>query len=116
MTDTDLAVHAAIRSTFPFTYSIHCTFHISQNLIIKVQKLLGNKFHEFSKQFYTIHNTLNKLSFESKWKILITQYPEIQQYLINTLYNTKEAWAHLWICRQFTAGFHASSPVESINA
>jgi hypothetical protein len=36
--------------------------------------------------------------------------------LINTLYNTKESWAHLWICQQFTAGLHASSPIESINA
>ena len=116
MTDADPAVHAAIRSTFPITYPMHCTFHIGQNLIKRVQKLLGNKFHEFSKQFYTICNTLNKLSFESKWKILITQYPEVQQYLINTLYYTKEAWAHPWICRQFTAGLHASSPVESINA
>jgi hypothetical protein len=35
--------------------------------------------------------------------------------LTNTLYNTKEAWAHPWICQQFTAGLHASSPVESIN-
>jgi len=116
MTDADPAVHAAIRSTFPFTYPMHCTFHISQNLIKKVQKLLGNKFHEFLTQFYAIRNTLNKISFESKWKILITQYPEIEQYLTNILYNTKEAWAHPWTCRQFTAGLHASSPVESINA
>jgi hypothetical protein len=43
-------------------------------------------------------NTLNKISFESKWKILITQYSEIEQYLTNTLYNTKEAWVHLQIC------------------
>ncbi|CAB5389307.1 unnamed protein product [Rhizophagus irregularis] len=72
MTDADPAVHAAIRSTFLTTYLMHCTFHISQNLIKK-------------------------------------------QYLINTLYNTKESWAHPWTCHQFTAGFHASSPVESIN-
>jgi hypothetical protein len=98
MTDADPAVHTAIRSTFPFTYPMHCTFHISQNLIKKVQKLLRNKFHEFLIQFYAIRNTLNKISFESKWKILITQYPEIEQYLTNTLYNTKEAWVHPWTC------------------
>ncbi|RHZ68917.1 hypothetical protein Glove_292g81 [Diversispora epigaea] len=67
MTDSDPAVHAAIRSTFVTTYPMHCTFHITQ------------------------------------------------EYL-NNLYNTKEAWAHPWTCRQFTAGLHASSPVESINA
>ncbi|GBC14651.2 hypothetical protein GLOIN_2v1796089 [Rhizophagus irregularis DAOM 181602=DAOM 197198] len=116
MTDADPAVHAAIRSTFPTTYPMHCTFHISQNLIKKVQKLIGNKFQEFFTKFHAVRNTLNTLSFESEWRKLITQYPEIQQYLINTLYNTKESWAHPWTCHQFTAGLHASSPVESINA
>ena len=115
MTDADPAVHAAIRSKFPTTYPMHCTFHISQNLIKKLQKLLGKKFHEFTTQFYATRNTLHKPFFESKWQALITQYPEAQQYL-NTLYNTKEAWAHPWTCRQFIAGLHASSPVESINA
>jgi hypothetical protein len=71
MTDADPAVHAAIRSIFPTTYLMHCTFHISQNLIKKVQKLLGNKFHEFFTKFHTVRNTLNKLSFESEWRKLI---------------------------------------------
>ncbi|RHZ71330.1 hypothetical protein Glove_260g9 [Diversispora epigaea] len=115
MTDADPAVHAAIRSTFLTTYPMHCTFHISQNLIKKLQKLLGKKFQEFSSKFYIVRNTLHKLFFESKWKDLINEYPEAQQYL-NTLYNTKEAWAHPWTCRQFTAGLHAFSPVESLNA
>ncbi|CAB4406028.1 unnamed protein product [Rhizophagus irregularis] len=91
ITKADSTVHAAIRSTFPTTYLMHCTFHISQNLIKKVQKLLGNKFQEFFTKFHA-------------------------QYLINTLYNTKESWTHPWTCHQFTAGLHASSPVESINA
>ncbi|RHZ85334.1 hypothetical protein Glove_67g10 [Diversispora epigaea] len=114
MTDADPAVHAAIRSTFLTTYPMHCTFHISQNLIKKLQKLLGKKFQEFSSKFYIVRNTLHKPFFESKWKDLINEYSEAQQYL-NTLYNTKEAWAHPWTCRQFTAGLHASSPVESLN-
>jgi hypothetical protein len=32
--DADPAVHAAIRSIFPTTYLMHCTFYISQNLIL----------------------------------------------------------------------------------
>jgi hypothetical protein len=116
MTDADPAVHAAIRSIFPTTYPMHCTFHISQNLIKKLQKPLGKKFHEFSTEFCKVRNILQKPLFEFKWQVLINQYPEAQQYLTNTLYNTKEAWAHPWTCRQFTAGLHASSPVESINA
>ncbi|CAB5294538.1 unnamed protein product [Rhizophagus irregularis] len=95
---------------------MHCTFHINQNLIKKLQKLLGKRFYEFSTQFYATRNTLHKPIFESKWQTLINQYPEAKQYLTNTLYNTKEAWAHPWICRKFTAGLHASFPVESINA
>ncbi|RGB24429.1 hypothetical protein C1646_773107 [Rhizophagus diaphanus] len=105
MTD---AVHAAIRSIFSTTYS--------QNLIKKVQKLLENKLQEFFTKFYAVRNTPNTLSFESEWRKLITQYPKIQQYLTNTFYNTKELWVHPWTCQQFTAGLHASSPVESINA
>jgi hypothetical protein len=77
MTDTDPAVHAAIRSTFPTTYLIHCTFYISQNLIKKVQKLLGNKFQEYFTKFHTVCNILNKLSFESEWRKLIIQHLKI---------------------------------------
>ncbi|CAB5302041.1 unnamed protein product [Rhizophagus irregularis] len=95
---------------------MHCTFHINQNLIKKLQKLLGKRFYEFSTQFYATRNTLHKPIFESKWQTLINQYPEAKQYLTNTLYNTKEAWAHPWTCRKFTAGLHASSPIKSINA
>ena len=90
MTDADPAVHASIRSKFPTAYPMHCTFHINQNLIKKLQKPLGKKFYEFTTQFYATRNTLHKPFFESKWQALITQYPEVQQYLTNTLYNTKE--------------------------
>src|SRR5271154_1880312 len=44
MTDADPAVHAAIRSTFPMTYPMHCTFHISQNLIKKCRNFLEKSF------------------------------------------------------------------------
>jgi len=54
ITDADLAIHATIRSTFSKSYPMHCTFHISQNLIKKLSKLLGAKFHEFSIQFYAV--------------------------------------------------------------
>ncbi|RHZ44033.1 hypothetical protein Glove_772g17 [Diversispora epigaea] len=54
MTDADPAVHAAIRSTFLTTYPMHCTFHIGQNLIKKLQRLLGQKFQEFLSKFYII--------------------------------------------------------------
>lgn len=116
ITDADPAVHAAIRSKFFKTYPMHCTFHISQNLIKRLQKKLGTSFYEFSIQFYAVRNTLQKNFFETRWQALINQYPEAQQYLVNVLYNTKEAWAHAWTCRHFTAGLHASSPVESINS
>ncbi|RHZ69337.1 hypothetical protein Glove_284g78 [Diversispora epigaea] len=66
----------------------------------KLQKPLGKKFYEFSLQFHKTRNTLHKPFFETNWKALINQYPE----------------AHPWTCRQFTAGLHASSPVENINA
>ncbi|RHZ44036.1 hypothetical protein Glove_772g18 [Diversispora epigaea] len=80
-----------------------------------LQRLLGQKFQEFLSKFYIVRNMLHKPFFELKWQDLINLYPEAKNYL-NTLYNTKEAWAHPWTCQQFTAGLHASSPVESINA
>jgi len=66
ITDADPAVHAAIRSIFFTTYPMHYTFHISQNLIKKLQKLLGKRFYDFSTQFYVTRNTLYKSVFESK--------------------------------------------------
>ena len=77
MTDADLAIHAAIRSTFYTTYPIHCTFHINQNLIKKLQKLLAIRFYEFSTQFYATRNILHKPIFESKWQALIDKYSEV---------------------------------------
>src|SRR5688572_4476165 len=102
------------RSDLHFSQHIQCIVHfISVNILLKN---FGKKFREFSVQFYAVRNTLQKPHFESKWQALIKQYPEAQQYLVNVLYNTKEAWAHPWTCRHFTAGLHASSPVESINS
>ncbi|RHZ69338.1 hypothetical protein Glove_284g79 [Diversispora epigaea] len=57
----------------------------------KLQKPLGKKFYEFSLQFHKTRNTLHKPFFETNWKALINQYPEVQDYLNNVLYNTKEA-------------------------
>ncbi|CAB4414328.1 unnamed protein product [Rhizophagus irregularis] len=63
------------------------------------------------------NNTLTHLFWMTPSQLeLWYRYSDIVQYLINTLYNTKESWAHPWTCHQFTAGLHASSPVESINA
>ncbi|CAB4471478.1 unnamed protein product [Rhizophagus irregularis] len=63
------------------------------------------------------NNTLTHLFWMTPSQLeLWYRYLDIVQYLINTLYNTKESWAHPWTCHQFTAGLHASSPVESINA
>jgi len=46
--DANPAVYATIRFIFFKSYPMYCTFHISQNLIKKLSKLLEAKFYEFS--------------------------------------------------------------------
>ena len=69
MTDADPAVHAAIRSTFPMTYPMHCTFHISQNLIKKCRNFLEKSFMNFLQNFvrFVIHYTSLYLSLNGKF-------------------------------------------------
>ncbi|CAG8804448.1 7631_t:CDS:2, partial [Dentiscutata erythropus] len=56
-TDADLAVSAAICDEFPTTKSLHCMFHISQNLFSNLKSCLGDQYNEFIQNFYEMQKS-----------------------------------------------------------
>ncbi|GBC16349.1 protein FAR1-RELATED SEQUENCE 11-like isoform X1 [Rhizophagus irregularis DAOM 181602=DAOM 197198] len=115
MTDADLAVDAACIKIYQNCYTMHCIFHISQNLHKKFSKLLGNKYSEFLSEFYNARNSLSQERFEQLFTILIEKYEQAAEYLRN-LYKTKTYWALCFTSTIFTAAVQSTSRVEGMNA
>ncbi len=64
LTDTNLAVDAAISQIFQFTYHIHYTFHITQNLHKNLKKVLGEDYQRFLNEFYKCCNSIVEKIFQ----------------------------------------------------
>ncbi|CAB5383106.1 unnamed protein product [Rhizophagus irregularis] len=58
MTDSDLAIDAAVKEVFTKTYPVHCAFHITQNLHKNLRKPLGDHYEKFLQDFYRCRNSL----------------------------------------------------------
>ncbi|GBC11573.2 protein FAR1-RELATED SEQUENCE 11-like [Rhizophagus irregularis DAOM 181602=DAOM 197198] len=115
MTDADPAVDAACIKIYQNCYTMHCIFHISQNLHKKFSKLLGNKYSKFLSEFYNARNSLSQEKFEQLFTILIEKYEQAAEYLRN-LYKTKTYWALCFTSTIFTTAVQSTSRVEGINA
>ncbi|CAG8794878.1 14928_t:CDS:2, partial [Cetraspora pellucida] len=117
-TDVDLAVSAAIRDEFSTTKSLHCMFHISQNLFSNLKSCLGNQYNEFIQDFYEMQKSLFEVIFEYKWIQLVNKYNnnKIVSYLQRALYSSKETWTKAFVLTSFTAEMSSTSRVESYNA
>lgn len=116
ITDSDPAMDVAIDNQYSDSYSLHCLYHISQNLIRNLKAPLSNTFNDFLKEFFICRNTLSLAEFEIKWHKLIEKYPNSANYLNSELYSSKEKWAKAYTAKFFTAGISTTSRVESENS
>ena len=107
---------AAIDSQYSDTYSLHCLYHISQNLLRNLKAPLGNTFIDFLKDFYMCRNILSPVDFDSQWHNLIATYPKAASYLNFELYPSKERWTKAYTTKFFTTGMSSTSHVESENS
>jgi hypothetical protein len=115
MTDSDPAVDAACIKIYRGCYTMHCIFHIGQNLYKKFTKLLGKKYSEFLGEFYNARNSLSQERFEQLFVKLIEKYEQAADYL-KILYKTKTYWALCFTSTIFTAAIQSTSRVKSMNA
>src|SRR5437016_5277689 len=67
ITDANPEMDAAIQLKYPLTFSIHCIWHISQNLPLYFKSKLGKLFKQFKKDFYEYHNSLDQEIFKQRW-------------------------------------------------
>ncbi|CAG8570500.1 5472_t:CDS:2, partial [Scutellospora calospora] len=56
-TDADPALIAAIRDKFLTTHTLHCIFHIAQNLLLNLKNILRDHYDEFIKDFFEVQQT-----------------------------------------------------------
>ncbi|CAG8736191.1 9576_t:CDS:2, partial [Cetraspora pellucida] len=115
LTDSDLAVNAAIRKVFQTTYPIHCVFYIMQNIHKNLYKQLGNQYEKFFYDFYNCKNSFVQETFQNHFIKLLENYSSGKHYL-EVLYKSKEYWAHLYKAFKFTRGMIFTSHVEAMNA
>jgi len=115
LTDADPAMIGAIQIELPNTYHLHCIFHIHQNLPRKLKGTLGKDYLSFVKDFYIARNALSEEMFELYWRQLRSKYQQIDGYLQNTLYKSKESWALYFTLKLFTGGMQSTQRVEGLN-
>src|ERR1044071_10480579 len=115
MTDSDPAVDATCIKVYQGCYTMHCIYHIGQNLYKKLSKLLDKKYSEFLCEFYNTRNSLSQERFEQLFIKLVVKYKKTADYL-KKLYKTKTCWALCFTSTIFTTAIQSTSHVESMNA
>ena len=116
ITDADPGMDVAIRLKYPLTFPIHCIWHISQNLPLRLKSKLGGSFEQFKKDFYECRNSLDQEIFEQRWTALCDKYPNAVSYLERSLYPSKASWACAFSNNVFTIDIQTTSRCESVNA
>jgi hypothetical protein len=116
VTDADPGMDVAIQIKYPLTFSIHCIWHIGQNLPLRLKSKLGGSFDQFKKNFYECRNSLVKEIFKQRWSDLLVKYPNAANYLERSLYPSKKFWAHAFNSNIFTIDIQTTSCYESVNA
>ena len=115
VTDADPAVDAAIVQVYETTYSIHCIFHIGENLPKNTKSKLSDQYERFIHDFYQCRNSLCEELFYERWSSLTEKYPSVKDYLMRALYPSRQAWARAFTSKIFTAGIQTTSRVEGYN-
>src|SRR5687767_7052722 len=104
-----------IAQTYETTHSVHCIYHINENLPKNVKSKLGDQYENFIQSFFSYCNSLCEELFYERWSKLIEKYPSIKDYLMRALYPSRQAWAHIFTSKIFTAGVQTTSRVEGYN-
>jgi MULE transposase domain len=94
---------------------VHCIYHINENLPKNTKSKLSNQYEEFVHDSYLCHNSLCEELFHERWSKLIEKYPSVKEYLMKTLYPSRQAWARVYTSKIFTAGVQTTSRVEGYN-
>ena len=116
ITDADPAADAAVRQTYENTYSVHCIFHISENLPKNLKSKLHDQYENFVHDFFFCRNSLCEEGFYERWARLTEKYSNVKDYLMRALYPSRQAWARAFTSKIFTAGIQTTSRVEGLNS
>src|SRR5438105_15680319 len=84
---------AAVRQTYENTYSVHCIFHISENLPKNLKSKLHDQYKNFVHDFFFCCNSLCEEGFYERWARLTEKYSTVKDYLMRVLYPSRQAWA-----------------------
>ena len=106
-TDSEPGLINAVSQVFPTTPHFYCLFHIWQNVIKHLKAKLGSNFNYFAKAFYACRNALYVEIFEKRWKLMIENFPECENYMAR-LYTNQISWAKAYLPLQFNAGIQST--------
>lgn len=115
-TDADAGMVAAIHEALPSTKHNYCIWHIRKNLEKNLRGNLHEKYSSFIKAWNKCRNSFSENEFKSRWRDLLTNYPEARKYLERTLGVDVTSWALCYTHRSFNGGIQSTQRVESYNS
>ncbi|CAN0207820.1 unnamed protein product [Ectocarpus sp. 6 AP-2014] len=113
--DADAAMGLAADKVFPDAKKRRCMWHLGQNLIKNLKKVLGSAFQAFLDQFYKTRGRLTESGFEEEYAKLVETFPKAKEYM-DYLYKDRERWAVYSSVLVFSAASYTTNRVESMNA
>ncbi|CAG8691749.1 17882_t:CDS:2 [Funneliformis caledonium] len=117
ITDTERAMDVAVKSVYRNCIHRYSIWHLLySNSYHHVNKKLGSKHEKFLEDFFKCQNSLQEEIFLQGWQCLMKDYPEIVDYLTNTLYENRNYWAKAFVVETFTANLDSIFHVEVINS
>ncbi|CAB1098138.1 unnamed protein product [Ectocarpus sp. CCAP 1310/34] len=113
--DADAAMGLAADKVFPDARKRRCMWHLGQNLMKNLKKVLGSAFQAFLDQFYKTRGRLTESGFEEEYAKLVETFPKAKEYMAY-LYKDRERWAVYSSVLVFSAASYTTNRVESMNA
>ncbi|CAB1116228.1 unnamed protein product [Ectocarpus sp. CCAP 1310/34] len=109
--DADAAMTAAVREVFPDALARRCLWHLNQNIIKALAKVLGGDMKPFMDEFRCVRQQLSLAKFERKFNALIEKYPKAEKYM-RVVYDDRARWAEYVSPLMFSVGSWTTSRVE----
>ncbi|CAB1104701.1 unnamed protein product [Ectocarpus sp. CCAP 1310/34] len=104
--DADAAMTAAVREVFPDALARRCLWHLNQNIIKALAKVLGGDMKPFVDEFRCVHQQLSLAKFERKFNALIEKYPKAEKYM-RVVHDDRARWAEYVSPLVFSVGQNA---------
>ncbi|CAB1105779.1 unnamed protein product [Ectocarpus sp. CCAP 1310/34] len=113
--DADAAMTAAVREVFPDALARRCLWHLNQNIIKALAKVLGGEMKTAFHGRVQVCASAAVIGKERKFNALIEKHPKAEKYM-RVVYDDRARWVEYVSPLVFSVGLWTTSSVEGQNA